>query len=211
MQPVVFIMFKTAWYWTFWNTAALNLMITLRKQNFLSICIQEKACDGDRRARKSEYSAETCKRQSKCLSHRWDRVLCPLTRAPWTSALPTARQRHPLKIWTWPHNIPFLLPKFLFLLLFSVSKTLSLRYKVSHWYPKVSSCPWQRLEERRNCHDPFAAHYLYLANDGLWKNSSKLKLYLGFDLSFTSAISDVRLAILPTSMPISSSPAWKRN
>lgn len=40
MQPVVFIMFKTAWYWTFWNTAALNLMIILRKQNFLSICIQ---------------------------------------------------------------------------------------------------------------------------------------------------------------------------
>lgn len=33
-------------------------MITLRKQNFLSICIQEKACDGDRQACKSESSAE---------------------------------------------------------------------------------------------------------------------------------------------------------
>lgn len=39
-QAFVFISLKTARYWTFWNTAALNLTMTLRKPNFLSFCIQ---------------------------------------------------------------------------------------------------------------------------------------------------------------------------
>lgn len=39
--------------------------------------------------------------------------------------------------------------------------------------PKTSSCPWQRLEERRNCCEPFATRCLYLAKDGLQKNQFK--------------------------------------
>lgn len=61
-------------------------------------------------------------------------------------------QHHPLKIWTWPHNSPFLLLEFFYYLQFqklcpSVMKSLT------HWYPIISSCPRQR----RNSPDPFAA------------------------------------------------------
>lgn len=116
------------------------------KKAELSFCIQARHVIVTGKLR-SQNAAEACKHQSKWLRHRWGSVLCPLTQAPWTSALPTSHQCLPLKIWTFAQNIPFLRLKFLFSLTTFCFETLSFSYEVSRWYSEISSWPWQGLGE----------------------------------------------------------------
>lgn len=111
-------------------------------------------------------------------------------------------QHHPLKIWTWPHNSPFLLLEFFYYLQFqklcpSVMKSLT------HWYPIISSCPRQR----RNSPDPFAA----CASAWPKTDHERIAPTSSSTWIWTYTISHLWLVISPTSMCISSSPVWKRN